>query len=194
MKHGVTVFKRIAMQNTSTHIVFKNKAEAMHYTDQKDSQYKYSIIDKINYFTRPSSFYEFQLYYPTIPAFLHWKQKVSPLDYTEISIANDAQNIGFVSLDSRFKNFKGLMMSLNSRTLFDGDNTYIDNWQYSVGIIDNYLNYLIPGPYFNGNTESSIINIDSYELYMRVVEINFTCKHFPDINFNVCFIFIFLFI
>ena len=173
----------IAMQNSSTHILFKDVDEAKHYTKAEYSDFKFSIIDQIDEIKRfDSSHYEFLLCYPEFPICNRWLQKVSPNQYTEESLETDYDKIGFEPIDDYFEYFRGLMISNSSCSYFDGDNYSIEHWHFAVGVFSNYNDYIIPGGWINGIW----MNFHFYELYMRVPNIRISC--YVSLNFRNPFI------
>ena len=187
------MYLRIVMQNSTTHVIFDSKEEAMHYTEEELIEYKFSILDEIKSFRRPSSKYEFLLCYPEISDCLHWIQNVSPLDYEEVDILSDIKYVKPVLFDDQYTQFKGLMKSKQNHSLLDGDaytNDTIGYWQYAVGVKDNYQNnFVLPGPYINGD----VIDFHSYILYIRVQLCSFTSKHLIQLYPSIL-LFIFLWV
>ena len=111
--------------------------------------------------------------YPELSACNHWTQTKSPLDYTEQSLDVDTINIGFTHLDTRFKSFKGLMLSQVPSALLDGDNFDLSNWGYTAGVVTNYQNYSIPGCTFN-DVFSPLFK--AFSIFLRVPNLALTCK------------------
>ena len=162
------------MQNSSSHVLFNDLVEAHHYTDSEFSEYKFSIIDKIDSMKRPSSlYYEFLLCYQTLSVCISWKQKILPLKFMESNLNTDSSRIGLEYSDSLFNDFKGLMISNSEYCLFDGDNQKLDNWQYAVGIVQNYKNYILPGPIYNNDNHDT----QYYELFLKVSIDDFQKSH-----------------
>ena len=164
---------RIAMQNSSTKTIFDNKDEAMHYTKDEYSEYKFSIIDQIEEITRfDPQYYEFLLCYPECSICGRWKQKMSPLQYTESNIATDSTSIGLQQIDHEFEKFKGLMKSNSPHTILDAGGYSNDNWYYAIGVYRDYDNFSLPGPLLNG----SFNHLHFYELFLRVPSLIIKCS------------------
>ena len=183
------VYVRLAMQNTSTGITFDSKEQAKYYIDKEYSNFKFSILDKIDKIPRyEKEYYEFLHCYDEIPACNHWKQKVSPMKYREIPDETDAEAIGLIHNDSRFAVFKGLMLSQDRFTLLDGDSEGSGHWHYAVGVIDKYFDYQIPGPKFNGQ----FYRLKRYELFLRISITGITCNSRLHFQMPLLVTFVFL--
>ena len=175
-------FIRLMMQDTSTGIIFDNKIEARHYTDPDKSNYKFSIIDQIKDIQRyDPKYYEFLHCFSenNVEICNHWKQTTSPLDYTEQSLNVDYQEIGLIKLEPDFYDFKGLMLSLASEALLDGDNYTLENWRYPAGVCSNYKDdYYIPGP----SIPNKVFDAHKSILYLRIPNKPITCKNFNHLK------------
>ena len=184
------VYVRIAMQNSTTNVTFDSKDQAKFYIDKENSNFKFSILDKIDEIQRyQTEYYEFIQCYDEVPACNHWKQKVSPMKYQEISNETDIQAIGLIRLDPRFTVFKGLMLSQTQNTLLDGDNSDNGYWHYAVGVISKYDGgYLLPGPKFNGK----FYDTKYYELFLRIPGIGITCRFRLHFKTSLFIIYVFL--
>ena len=169
------IFMRLMMQDTSTGVLFDDQNQAKHYTDQKNSEYKFSIIDQIDEIQRyDSQYYEFLHCFSenNIELCNHWRQKVSPLNYTEKSDL-DWQEIGLIPLDPSFLDFKGLMLSTSFMSLLDGYSK--TGWRYAAGVYRNYLNnFYIPGP----TIEKGTFDVHKSILYLRVPNMRITCRNY----------------
>ena len=179
----------VAMQNSTTGVVFDNVTEAKHFTNQEQSKYKFSILDEIPNVSRyDKNYYEFLLCYPEYSICNRWKQTKSPTEYTEgyLSDDKDKENIGFVSIDNSFEMFKGLMIS-TAGTYLDGAGNNDNDWWYAIGVYINNRNYTLPSIIKNERGFYSRY----YELFLRVPNlIYYKHLHFFHPSFILSYIFI----
>ena len=180
----------VAMQNSTTGIIFENLTESKHFTNQDQSKYKFSILDEItNTHRYDNSYYEFLLCYPEKPICNRWKQTKSPTEYTETTVENDTENnfIGYESIDSSFEMFKGLMISKQSYSYLEGAANIDGDWWYAIGVYKEYEDYSLPGIIKNEKG----IKFHYYELFLRVPNlINQKHLHLFHPSFILSYIFI----
>ena len=116
------------------------------FIDKKEANFslnknKFSLLKYIDSdFIVDNSKYEFILEYPEYNASIYFSQETSIFE----NVTDTKYSIIYQSEETA--NFKGLSLSTSSSTFIDGQPYSID-WWYSIGSIDSYDNYYIPGPY-----------------------------------------------
>ena len=109
--------------------------------------------------------------YPEENHIIHWKQNVSPLDFTESSSTDD---IGYTPIGGTYQLFKGLMRSTTASILLDGYAGRLTEFAYAIGMTSTYTNkYIIPGPMRN----FGLVCVCQQEIWMRVCDNIRSCKY-----------------
>ena len=160
--------------------VFHHKNETGFFPEDKslclisNEEGKFNQVGKLNDLFKINGVYEFMLDYKEHGNIV-WQQSVLP---TEIKKENTEDVPGLKILFNRknFSCFAGLKMSNISNSCFDGSNSALGNFRYSIGTI-SYQNYAIPGPL----SSNGGIDLSEVILWIRVPSGRVTqksCKHF----------------
>ena len=106
---------------------------------------RFSVIGSIDERFKINNNFHFLLEYPEFDAHLEWEQK--------LAITSDTNNVQAIVYNASFGSFYGLGQSEStSYTCFDGSpKSPTEYWWYSVGMINPYTGYNIPGPVFNNS-------------------------------------------
>ena len=173
-------------------LIFHHNIDKGHFSPDKSDCYesnipgKYSAIGLINELFKINEYYEFLLEYPENGSIV-WKQKISPMNFTETSIENDDIGLDILYNRHNFAYFKGIMKS-SSSSCFDCDNYKLSNFWYSIGLI-NTGHSKIPGPKIG----SKNIEVNEVSLWIRVPSyLTCNCKQSRSIHNSILFICILL--
>lgn len=158
--------------NTNGNTVwFTDEQEALH----TNSQYKFSILDRLENFRGIDNKFEFLLEYPQDLSgqYNRWKQTDNPALVQELSNSTPSPANGYeaIHVDWTSNGWGGLLKSQKGstsspiRTFIDGSTNY-GNWFYSIGCYNNKASdweNAMPGP---NNTPST--GMKEVHLYVRI--------------------------
>lgn len=173
--------------NTNNNTVwFKNAAEALHC----NSTYKFSILDKLEYFRNKDGNFEFLLEYPIeLPnKYNRWIQSDNPAITIEGDTPNGSPATGYTAVHIDWSNhlWGGLLKgNFSGKFCFiDGDTNH-GNWHYAIGCYDNTNNMeciekwrtKMPGPAeeFPATEVNLYVRIDdndNFKIYNRNTKAN----------------------
>ena len=112
------VWLKVFFHNHATRVNFEDEKEARHC----NSEFKYSILDRINARMRIDNKYEFIMDFPDeSDAFIHWEQDNNPVEEMDNKQQADGFNIIDDKRPSASIDFKGLTLSTikcNDRIVF----------------------------------------------------------------------------
>ena len=134
---------KIFYHNSSNGIYFNNLNETLNC----NTEFKYSILYKINSSFKINGKFEFLLEYPELfPNYNHWTQVKNPLETFEIIDGNNDLGYEPIHIDWDAQYWGGLITSSRtSNTLLDGSVGNI-KWHYSIGAINKDYYPKFPGP------------------------------------------------
>ena len=175
-EYGGLIFLKLLYHNSSRGEYF-NK-ENVYFHISKNTFSLLSLLDD-DFRVGEDSVFEFILEYPEFKGeskgFYHWKQKVTPLIFSD--------DISYVSLSEA--SFDGLSRSAdNTKTLLDGNyvNNQTNNWWFSVGTYEEFGQKEIPGPIYNNkyfwvSCVTLWIRFDSnYDLLNKLYSLQLNCS------------------
>ena len=186
------VWLKVFFHNHTTRVNFKNEKEAKHC----NSQYKYSILDKINTRMKINSKYEFIMDFPDeSDAFIHWEQDHNPVEEMDGKSQADGFNIIDDKGPSASVDFKGL--TLSTIRCSNKINCFLDgvpssgNWYYAIGMYeDSEGNYKTEGiPAYKSHVKSIRlwIRMNPMHLFKRCTQ-NYHHKTFSKYLLIICFV------
>ena len=167
------IWLKIFFHNHSTKVNFENESEARHC----NSEFKYSILDKINPSMKIKKKYEFIMEFPDDNVYIRWEQNRNPVK--ELDGKNQADGFKMISnnLPSQNSEFRGLTRS----TIRDSDGVlscFLDGnpmsykWYYAIGMYKNSIN------------EYKYYGIPTYKSYTSSLRL--WIKIDPSGNYHVC--------
>jgi len=146
-------WRLIFYHNSTKGNMFLSKEEALFF----DSEYKYSMLTKLDNSYKIGGKFEFLLEYPGISGHNRWRQTLNPIDDLETGSKN-AQGYENINISWSGMKWGGLLRSTNPTTLIDGSYN-LENYWYAIGSLSNYLSPSFPGPGIPGNADGTPVKV-----------------------------------